>query len=564
MSDDQQFDHSVDLLIVGSGAGAMTAGIRAKDLGADVLLIEKTNLYGGSSAMSGGSVWIPCNHLMKQDGLIDDSPEEALEYLMITTEGLVPREKLEVYIEQSGIMLEYLHDHARLDMLSMPGYVDYYPEVAGGKLGARACEPHRFDARRLGDEFYKMREPAVQELIMGRISMSATEAHDLLTSAPGYIKLALKIGIRYFLDIVGRFKSKRDRSLTLGNALIGQLRLSLIDRNVPIWLECPFEEFIMDGGKVIGAIANKQGKRIRIESKNGVLLAAGGFESNDQMRKQYLPSPTKAEWTCANPGNTGEVIQKGQELGAAVDFMDGAWWGPVTVVPGEDRARMLVVEKGLPGSMMVNSKGERFLNESAPYDDICKDSFKRDSPDAVTVPCWFVFDESFRKKYPVGPFVPGMPIPKALTRANYYRKSDSIEGLAAEIGVDPSGLVSSFEKMNSYAREGKDPEFDRGESAYDRYYGDATVEPNPCLGPIDTPPYYAIETFPGDLGTRGGLNVDADARVLKESGEIIEGLYAVGNCSAAVMGPTYPGAGGTLGPTMTFGFVVAEKLFGKD
>ncbi|MBW2724887.1 MAG: FAD-binding protein [Deltaproteobacteria bacterium] len=564
MSDVQGFDHSVDLLIVGSGAGAMTAGIRAKDLGGDVLLIEKTDLYGGSSAMSGGSLWIPCNHLMKRDGLIDDTPEEAVEYLVNITEGLVPKEKLEVYVEQSCIMLEYLHDHARLNMLSMPGYVDYYPEVSGGKPGGRACEPHRFDARLLGDDFYKMREPAVQELIMGRISMSATEAHEILTSAPGYIKLGLKIALRYFIDIVGRFKSPRDRSLTLGNALIGQLRLSLTDRTVPIWLECPFEEFIVEAGRVVGVVANKQGKRIRIESKKGVLLAAGGFESNDQMRKQYLPSPTEADWTCANPGNTGEVIQKGQELGGAVGFMDGAWWGPVTVVPGEDRARMLVVEKGLPGSMMVNSRGERFLNESAPYDDICKDSFRADAPDAVTVPCWFVFDEAFRKKYPVGPLNPGMPIPKALKRTNYIRQSETIEGLAAQIGVDASGLRSAVDKMKSYALDGKDPEFGRGDSAYDRYYGDATVEPNPCLGPIETPPYYAIEIFPGDLGTRGGLNVDADARVLKESGEIIEGLYAVGNCSAAVMGPTYPGAGGTLGPTMTFGFVVAENLFSKD
>jgi 3-oxosteroid 1-dehydrogenase len=177
------------------------------------------------------------------------------------------------------------------------------------------------------------------------------------------------------------------------------------------------------------------------------------------------------------------------------------------------------------------------------------------------VPCWIVFDEAFRKKYPIGPLMPGMPIPKKLKRANYIRQSDTVAGLAAQIGVNPAGLEASVQKMKRYALDGKDPEFRRGDSAYDRYYGDATVMPNPCLGPIDEPPYYAIEIFPGDLGTRGGLNVDVDARVLKESGEIIEGLYAVGNCSAAVMGPTYPGAGGTLGPTMTFGFVVAENLF---
>ncbi|MCP5040832.1 MAG: FAD-binding protein, partial [bacterium] len=544
MSDSQGFDHSVDLLIVGTGAGGMTAGVRAKDLGADVLLIEKTELYGGASAMSGGSLWIPCNHLMKQDGVVDDTPAEALEYLSNITDGLVPEEKLRKYIDESSKMLSYLHEHARLNMLSMSDYVDYYPETAGGKPGGRACEPHRFDARLLGDDFYDMREPAVQELIFGRLSMSATEAHEVLTGAPGAGMLSAKIFFRYLVDIVGRFKSKRDRSLTLGNALVGQLRLSLMDRNVPIWLECPFEEFILEAGRVVGAVVTKQGKRMRIESRKGVLLAAGGFESNDQMRKQYLPSPTQADWTCANPGNTGEVIRKGQELGAGVGFMDGAWWGPVTVVPGEDRARMLVVEKGLPRSMMVNSKGERFLNESAPYDDICKDAYRRNTPDAVAVPCWFVFDATFQKKFPVGPFNPGMPISKSLLRDGYIKKSDTLRGLAEQIGVDADGLERTVEKMGAYARDGKDPEFGRGDSAYDRYYGDVKTAPNPCLGPIDTAPYYAIEIYPGDLGTRGGLGVDADARVLKQDGGSIEGLYAIGNCSAAVMGPTYPGAGG--------------------
>ncbi|MDP6978579.1 MAG: FAD-binding protein [Myxococcota bacterium] len=564
MSESQGFDRSVDLLVVGSGAGAMTAAVRAKDLGADVLMIEKTELYGGSSAMSGGSLWIPCNHLMKQDGIVEDTPEEALEYLSNITEGLVPEEKLRKYIDESGKMLSYMHDKARLNMFSMPAYADYYAEVSGGKPGARACEPHRFDARLLGDDFYKMREPAIQELVFGRMSMTATESKKILTGAPGYIALSLKIAVRYFFDIVGRFKSHRDRSCALGNALIGQLRLSMLDRNIPLWLESPFEEFIVEGGRVVGAVVSKQGKRMRIESKKGVVLAAGGFESNDEMRKQYLPNPTKAEWTCANPGNTGEVIQRGQELGAGVGFMDGAWWGPVTTVPGEAHARMLVVEKGLPRSMMVNSKGERFLNESAPYDDICKDAYRVNSPEAKSVPCWFVFDDAFRKAYPVGPLYPGMPVTKSLLSSGYMKKADTIRGLAEQIGVDPNGLEKSVEKMAAYARDGKDPEFSRGEGAYERYYGDATVEPNPCLGPIDTAPFYAIEIYPGDLGTRGGLEVDADARVLKEDGSVIEGLYAVGNCSAAVMGPTYPGAGGTIGPAMTFGFVVAENLFGNE
>ncbi len=555
------FDHSVDLLVVGTGAGAMTAAIRANDLGGDVLLIEKTEFYGGSSAMSGGSLWVPCNHLMKKDGIVEDTPEEALEYLKIITRGRVDEEKLRTYIEQSSIMLEYLDEKAHLEMFSMPGYADYYPETPGGKPGARACEPHRFDARRLGDEFDKLRPLALQELIVGRMTMTATEAHDVLTAAPGYIKLALGICLRYYGDLGGRIKGKRDRSLALGNALVAPLRLALMDRNLPLWLESPAREFIVEDGKVVGVVVEKQGRSMRVQAKRGVLLAAGGFESNGEMRKQFLPNPTEAEWTAANPGNTGDLIKMGIELGAATDFMEEAWWGPITVVPGEESARMLVVEKGLPRSMFVNSEGRRFLNESAPYDDICKGIYGNNSPDAVTVPCFMIFDATFRKQYPVGPLMPGVPTPKALKKVNYLKESNTLEGLAEQLGIDAAGLKDEVAKMNTFAVDGKDPDFGRGESAYDRYYGDATVSPNPCLGPIDAPPYFGMVVYPGDLGTKGGLCTNNSGQVVKESGETIPGLYCVGNNSAAVMGATYPGAGGTIGPAMTFGFIVAEELF---
>ena len=201
----------------------------------------------------------------------------------------------------------------------------------------------------------------------------------------------------------------------------------------------------------------------------------------------------------------------GIALGAATDFMEEAWWGPITVVPGEERARMLVVEKGLPRSMFVNSMGRRFLNESAPYDDICKGIYGTDSEEARTVPCFMVFDETFRKKYPAGPLMPGMPIPKRLKQVNYLKESNTIEGLAGALGIDAAGLADEVAKMNSYAKDGKDPQFDRGTSTYDQYYGDATVTPNPCLGPIDTPPFYGMTVYPGDLGTKGGLCADDKA-----------------------------------------------------
>jgi 3-oxosteroid 1-dehydrogenase len=560
------WDHSVDLLIVGSGAGAMATAIRAHDRGGKPLLIEKTQLYGGSSAMSGGSLWIPNNHLMAAAG-VTDSPEEALTYLRTLTRGEVPEQKLARYVETAPRMLRYMADRAGLLMQSMLTYTDYYPETPGGKPGGRSVEPHHFDARRLGAEFDNMREPAVQELVMGRVSMTATEAHHLLARHPGWIGLTTRIMSRYWLDLGGRVRSKRDRCLSLGNALIGMLRRALMDRSVPLWLGTAARELVVEGDRVVGAVVEQNGRVLRIRAEKGLVLAAGGFESNDEMRRQYLPNPTKAEWTTANPGNTGDAIRMGMALGAAVDLMDDAWWGPTTVVPGETRARMLVIEKGLPGSIFVNRRGERFLNEATPYNDICKQMYARNTPESPSVPAYMIFDATYRKKYPLGPFFPGSQqpdwaLPKLLKEARYLKKADTLDALAGQLGIDAAGLRASVEKINRYASEGRDPDFHRGESLFDRYYGDEKVRPNPCLAPLDTPPYYGLVVYPGDLGTKGGLRVDASARVLRKDGAAIDGLYAIGNTSASVMGRTYPGAGGTMGPAMTFGYIIAEELIG--
>jgi 3-oxosteroid 1-dehydrogenase len=558
------WDHTVDLLIVGSGAGAMAAAICAHDRGGRPLLIEKTERYGGSSAMSGGSLWIPNNHYMAAAG-VSDTPAEALTYLQGVTRGAVPEEKLRIYVDTAPVMLKYLTDHSHLRMQAMLTYADYYPEVPGGKPGGRSIEAQHFDARLLGDEFERMREPAVQELVMGRMSMTATEAHHLLARHPGWKKLTAGIMARYWFDVGGRLRSKRDRCLSLGNALIGMLRRSLMDRNVPIWLETGAHELVTTNGRVTGVVAERDGRTIRIGATKGVVLAAGGFESNDAMRKRYLPNPTDAEWTSGNPGNTGDGIRMGIALGAGVDLMDEAWWGPTTVVPGEARARMLVVEKGLPGCILVGKRGERFVNEASPYIDIVHAMYAKDSPQSPTVPAYMIFDGTYRRKYPFGPFFqasqqPDWALPKIL-KQGYLKKSDTLEGLAAELGVDAAGLRASVEKMNGYARGGRDPDFRRGESLFDRYYGDEKVQPNPCLAPLATPPYYGIVVFPGDLGTKGGLKTDASARVVTDAGAPIPGLYAIGNSSASVMGRTYPGAGGTMGPAMTFGYIVARDLF---
>jgi len=554
-------DESVDLLIVGSGAGGMTCAITAHDRGARTLLLEKSDRYGGSSAMSGGGLWIPCNHLMAQAG-IDDSPEDALAYLKGCTRGAVSEARLRAYVENAPEMLRYLCEKTRIAYEPLPEYADYYPLVPGSKPGGRALDPRTFHAGCLGGEFLRMRDQNPQMLIMNRIFMTIFEARTLLTRAPGWIGLTLKLMLRYWLDLPWRFRSRRDRSLAMGNALVGMLRRSLMDRGVPIWLETGARELLVEDGRVVGLVAERGGRTLRIRAGKGVVLAAGGFEGSQAMREKYLPNPTRVEWSCANLHNTGDAIRMALALGAGLDLMDDAWWGPTTVVPGEPHARMLVIEKSLPGGIMVNKRGERFVNESSTYIDVVNAMYEKDSPESPCVPAYLVFDATYRKKYPVGPVLqsqqqPDWALPKAL-RQGYLKKADTLEGLAAQLGIDAEGLKASVARNNEYARTGVDLDFHRGETVFDKYYGDANVKPNPCLAPIGTPPFYGLEAWPGELGTKGGLRTDERARVLKESGEPIPGLYAVGNCSAAVMGRSYPGAGGTLGPATTFGYIAAR------
>jgi len=566
MPEAQGWDASVDVLVMGSGAGAMTAALVAHDRGAEALLIEKTNRYGGSSAMSGGGLWIPNNPLMPEAG-IPDSFEEGLTYLRAVTRGDVPEEKLRAYLENGPEMVRYLLANSRLSLVALPEYTDYYPNAPGAKPGARSIEPARYHARELGDEFLSMREGNPQSQIFGRIFMTVFDARALLTRGPGWLGVAFRLFTRYCLDLPWRFRSKRDRSLTMGNALVATLRRSLLDRGVPLWLETPARELIVEGGRVAGLRVERDGRPLRIRARKAVILAAGGFEGSQALRDVHLPKPTRAEWSCANPNNTGDAIEMGRKVGAAVEFMDDAWWGPVTVVPGEPHARILVVEKSLPHSILVDRRGERFVNEATTYTDVVTAIYEKNAPEGTSVPCFLVFDASFRKNYPCGPLLqssqqPDWMLPRLLRETRYMRKASTLDQLAAELGIDAAGLRATVERFNGFAREGVDRDFHRGETIFDRYYGDERVKPNPCLAPVETAPFYGIPVYPGELGTKGGLKTDARARVLGESGEPIPGLYAIGNCSGSVMGHTYPGAGATLGPATVFGFIAARDATG--
>lgn len=557
-----KWDQSVDLVVVGSGAGAMAAGIRAKDLGLDVLLVEKGETYGGSSAMSGGVCWVGNNPYMKKYG-IADSDEETFTYLKAITKGEVADEYLRTYVTESKRMTEYFAQKTHLTFDALDKYTDYYPEMPGGKMGGRSMEPDPFDGSLLGEDFRDLQRPATSALILGRFMITARQAKRFIIMNLGGFVIMLWQMIKYAFRAGKRARfGGRDTFLTNGNALIGRLRLSLKDRNVPLLLRTPAEELVFEDGRVTGIVVKKNGQPFRIEAKKGVLLAAGGFDRNLAMREEYGPKPASIEWTAGSENNTGDGIQMGMKVGAAVGLMDDAWWTPATQYPGTKNGWVLVVEKSLPGNVFINRNGDRFTNEAAPYIDVVVAMYEDQKKTGNTVPGWMVFDANYRHNYIAGPVGPGkaMPdntLPRKL-REKFLVKAGSLEELAKKIDVPADRLKATVDRVNGFARTGKDEDFGRGESASDRYYGDERVSPNPCLAPITKAPFYAIPLFPGDLGTKGGLKTDTRGRVIDQAGNVIRGLYAAGNNTSSIMGRTYPGAGGTIGPSLCFGFLGAE------
>ncbi|AGC46081.1 fumarate reductase/succinate dehydrogenase flavoprotein domain-containing protein [Myxococcus stipitatus DSM 14675] len=554
----------VDVLVVGSGAGAMTAAARAAHQGAKVLLIEKSARYGGSSAMSGGCVWIPNNRFMKPAG-IEDSDAEALRYLRALTKGRIAEERLGACVSEGRAMVDFLQDHSDVAMGIIPAYPDYYPEVPGGKSSGRSLEALPFHGSELGADFYDMRESHPQMLFLDEISLSFPESRHAMHRRPGWVGLMMRTMARYWLDVKGRLRGRRDRRVCLGAALVARLRGTLAKQGVPLWLNTGFKDFVVEQGRVMGVVASRGGQTCRILARQGVILAAGGFERNAAMREKYLPAPTKTEWSTGNPENTGDVISAGMDLGAATDFMEDAWWGPTNPIPGRRAgvAYMFVTERSVPGGILVNRDGVRVVNESAPYSDIVRAMYATpDREGRPSVPLYLVVDAAFRRRFSLGPIMPGVPdakVPKHLFEQRFLVRGSSLDDLAAQVGIRADGLRETAEKMNRYAREGKDPDFHRGDSLYDACWSDASYGRNPCLGTLMEPPFYAVEVYPGDIGSRGGLRVDAHARVLRPDQDVIPGLYAIGNCSSPVYGNSYPGAGATLGPAMTFGYVAANR-----
>ncbi len=556
---------------MGSGGAGHCAALRAHDLGLDVLVVEKQATWGGNTAMSAGVLWVPANKWMRAEG-IDDSEDEGVRYLLAATGGEVPEARLRDFVRESNRMAEYLEANSAVQLRSLVHYPDYHDALDGGRSGGRGLEPDPIDGRTLGDEFTTLEGAYPGELILGKFMISIADAYKLrdpgmgaaLALASGFLKYTLRGRRRKRLD-------GRDPYLAMGQALMTRLRLSIRERGVPIWLSSPLTDLVTEDGRVTGVVVRHDDRDVRIEARRGVVIAAGGFEHNAEVRRQYQQQPIDSSWSVGSPGNTGDGIRLGENLGARLDreLMREAWWVPAVQPPGLDYSRVLVIEKSLPHGIFVNRLGRRFTNEAASYTAVVQAMYADDAVTGATVPCWWVLDATYRKRFPIGPVNPGMIMndkklakrfPQWAPGAGWLHRADTLEALAADIGLDPPTVRATVERFNESARLGVDTDFHRGETAYDRYYSDVRVKPNPTLGPIETPPFYALEVYPSDLGTKAGLATDAGGRVLDDDDRPIPGLYAAGNSRTTAMGRAYPGPGVTIAEALTSGFLAAESV----
>lgn len=554
-----------DVVVVGSGAGAMSTAIVAADKGLSVVMIEKTDQYGGTSALSGGGIWIPNNdHFHAKGG--GDSRELALEYLQASTQGEVDTQKLDAYLDNAPAMIRYLEQHTPVRYAVAEKYPDYYPHLSGSLPGGRTLDPELFDTSSLGDEVENMRKASRSTLLMGKIAWTARDAHKAMARERGWRLLLLRRMMRYQFDFRQRKKGKRDRLAGLGSSLIASLRKGMLDRNIPLLLNTNFEDLIVEQGRVIGIQANQSGQPTTFWANKGVVLASGGFEQNQKLREKYLATPTKKSWSATpKDANSGAALEAGIRHGAATDLLDWCWWSPTFSVPREAESRGVFAERAFPGAIVVNGLGKRFYNEAAPYLEFGHAMYQNNQEtNGKTIPAWVIFDAKFRFNYAMGPLMPGQIMPDSRLPKDWneelYWKADTLEELATLIGIDADGLTNTVTRVNEFSQTGVDVDFGRGGNVFDRYYGDLNIKPNPCLAPIDKGPYYAMKLQAGDIGTKGGLVTDEKARVIRDDKTHIEGLYAIGNCSASVMGRSYPGAGSTLGPAMTFGYIAAHDI----
>lgn len=546
-------DETFDFVIVGSGAGSMTAALVMRSQGKRVLVLEKTELVGGTTATSGGVMWIPNNRFMQAE----DSPEKALTYLEALAEGQqdapgVTRERRLAFLEEAPKMLEFLSRQG-LKFHRIQSYPDYY-DAPGSVQTSRCVGADIFDLNQLGDWKTKTRP--------GFLPVPATidEAMNLpwMKKSKAAQKVMGKIAFRVMLS-----KLTGKKLVSGGAALQGQLIKAALKAGVEIRLNAPVKEFLVEGGRVVGVLAEIDGRARRIGANSGVLINAGGFAHNQEMRDQYIPG-TKTAWTNAAGGDTGEMIQQAIKLGAAVGQMGEMVGQPSTLPPGRPTAAMVHGDVTKPHSILVDQSGERFMSEAQSYVELTRGLIERNKQ-TPAVPSWLILDSQYLANYMLAGTMAGAAKPQAWFDQGFLKRADSIEELAKACGLDPAVLKATVERFNGFARQGKDEDFQRGERLYDRWLGDPTrTGAAQTLGTIEQGPFYAMQIYPGDVSTFGGVVTDAQARVLKADGSVIPGLYATGTSTASVMGRRSPGAGASIGPAMTFAYIAAKHAANAD
>ncbi|MEV5835187.1 FAD-binding protein [Nocardia sp. NPDC052112] len=545
------WDHTTDFLVVGSGAG-MVGALRARALGKDVLVVEKSDLLGGSTCMSGGVLWLPNNPLMQREG-VSDSIDDALRYFETVVGDAGPassQARRLAYINAGIDMVGFLESEG-LRFRRCEGYSDYYAGVrgcAGGSARGRSIEPEIFDKKKLGAWCDRIRPGFAGSMVIYTVEAAPMS---LMRTRIGMATMA-RVGRR---TVGGRMRGQK--LAANGAALIARLVGALLRREVPIWSGSALTDLVVDDGRVVGAVIHRDGRAVRVRARDGILLAAGGFARNEVMRKEHSDGlPIGADWTSANPGDTGEVIRIAAGLGAATDLLDEAWWMPSWIMP-DGTPGMCLSERCKPGSIIVDARGLRYFNEACSYQEAGQRMYARHRENGAAIPSWLIIDSRHRARYPFG-MAPAGWTPKQLLSSGVLKRGDTLEDLARQCDIPADTLRATIDRFNTFAETGIDADFHRGEGDHERFYGDRTHQPNPSLGPIEKGPFYAAALYPGDIGTSGGLLCDQFSRVLNSDGSPISGLYATGNCTASVMGRKYLGAGASIAASAVFGYAAAN------
>ncbi|MFC9978470.1 3-ketosteroid-delta-1-dehydrogenase [Gordonia sp. NPDC127522] len=545
-------DMTVDLVVIGSGTG-MAAALAAHERGLSTLIVEKTEFVGGSTARSGGAFWIPGNRIMRDSGS-HDTTDRAAEYLKSLIGDPALEERWTTYLANGSATVDMLLRTTPLEFFWTKGYSDYHPELPGGSAVGRTCESKPFNASILGAERARVRPSSIEGPVPLPIAGADFKWLNMMARVPWRgIPALIKVLAKGFGG-----KARGREYITAGQALVAGMYAGVLDAGIPVWTRTSLDRILTEDGRVVGVSLTQDGRRVTVTANEGVVLAAGGFDHDVEMRREHQLESYEAGWSLGNEANTGEGIKAAVDVGAELGSMDQAWWFPeVAPVPGGDPLVMLA-ERSLPGSFIVDGSGRRFINESTDYMTFGQAVQARERAGNPVGDMWIVFDKRYRNSYMfAGAVFPRMDLPAAWYESGVAHRASTVEELARSIGVDPGTLAATFHRFNELAETGSDDDFNRGASAYDRYYGDPTVVPNPCLRPLGGD-LYAVKVVLGDLGTCGGVCVDEFGRVVRSDGEVIEGLYALGNNAANAFGKFYPGAGATIGQGLVFAYVVAE------